>query len=181
MVTLPDLLGPGLNVLSIGLNPSIPSVQYGFYFANPRNRFWRALNASDLVVHSLTPGVAAQAWLFAELGIGFTDVVKRPTPGAATLRAADFRADAPALREKVVRYAPVIAWFHGKVAYQHYARHTGDKLGAIEWGLQPRLIGRSKIFVTPNPSPANAVFSLETLVTWYNELYQLMRTGVVSC
>ena len=35
MKTLPDLLCPGLLILSIGLNPSPRSVQTGVYFAPP--------------------------------------------------------------------------------------------------------------------------------------------------
>jgi G:T/U-mismatch repair DNA glycosylase len=40
---LSDYLIPGLEIVSIGLNPSLSPVRVGFYFANPRNRFWRAL------------------------------------------------------------------------------------------------------------------------------------------
>ena len=57
--TLPDLLREGLVLVSVGLNPSPPSVAAGYYFANPRNRFWRALAASRLVPFELTPGIAA--------------------------------------------------------------------------------------------------------------------------
>ena len=49
MDTLKDYLDYNLEILSIGLNPSTVSVERGYYFANPRNRFWRALNASGLV------------------------------------------------------------------------------------------------------------------------------------
>ena len=52
MKTLPDYLRPGLDIVSIGINPSLPSVREGYYFANPRNRFWRALNASGLLFGS---------------------------------------------------------------------------------------------------------------------------------
>lgn len=112
--TLPDYLRPGLDILSIGLNPSLPSVRAGFYFANPRNRFWRALNASDLVSETLKPGITANETLFHKFGIGFTDVVKRPTAGGNELRAADYREWAPLLKDKIERNAPGIAWFHGK-------------------------------------------------------------------
>ncbi|MGB5441910.1 MAG: mismatch-specific DNA-glycosylase, partial [Gammaproteobacteria bacterium] len=98
--TLPDYLRPGLNIVSIGLNPSLPSVREGFYFANPRNRFWRALNASGLVTATLEPGVAATDVLFHQFGIGFTDVVKRPTASGNELRAADYRKWAPLLKQK---------------------------------------------------------------------------------
>ena len=170
METLPDYLRDDLVILSIGLNPSLPSVALGFYFANPRNRFWKALNRSALVAVDLTPGEAAQESLFHEHGIGFTDVVKRPSAGMSALRAADYREGAPALREKLLRYQPLIAWFHGKEAYRNYLKHTGLSVKSLVWGEQSQLIGCSHVFVTPNPSPANAAFSLPMLVAWYEKL-----------
>lgn len=168
--TLPDYLRPGLAIVSIGLNPSLPSVRAGFYFANPRNRFWRALDGSGLVPESLVPGVEAMARLFEEYAIGFTDVVKRPTAGGRELRAADFRAGAPVLRAKLEDSGPRIAWFHGKQAYTSYLRYTGGPRGPVAWGEQEIRIGVSRVFVTPNPSPANAVFSVQDLVGHYRRL-----------
>ena len=57
MKTLPDYIRGDLRILSIGLNPSLPSVREGFYFANPRNRFWRALQCSGLLSDELETGV----------------------------------------------------------------------------------------------------------------------------
>jgi TDG/mug DNA glycosylase family protein len=170
METLPDYLAPGLRLLSIGLNPSLPSVAAGFYFANPRNRFWPALNASRLLPASLSPGPAAVQALFEEQRIGFTDLVKRPTRGGAALRQADFRPGAERLLRLLENLQPDIAWFHGKVAYKQFVRHAGVAHDSDEWGLQTLRIGAARCFVTPNPSPANAVFSLQDLVDWYNRL-----------
>ena len=47
--TLKDYLQEGLDIVFVGLNPSVYSVEVGHYFANPRNRFWAALNKSGLV------------------------------------------------------------------------------------------------------------------------------------
>lgn len=168
--TLPDYLRPGLDIVSIGLNPSLPSVREGFYFANPRNRFWRALNASGLVPVELTPGADAMEVLVSRYGIGFTDVVKRPTAGGGELRAADYREWAPVLRQRLLDYAPAIAWFHGKQAFANYLRYAEAVKPAVEWGEQAYRIGSCRVFVTPNPSPANAVFSLDDLVYWYRQL-----------
>ena len=44
-------------------------------------------------------------------------------------------------------------------------------------GLQTHVIGGSRVFVAPNPSPANAAFSLDTLVCWYRKLKEL-RDGL---
>ena len=71
MKTLPDFLACHLKMVSIGLNPSPVSVKSGFYFANPRNRFWPALNASRLVDEHLEPGTAAMELLFSKYRIGF--------------------------------------------------------------------------------------------------------------
>ncbi len=122
MKTLPDYIRSDLRILSIGLNPSLPSVREGFYFANPRNRFWRALQGSGLLAEELEPGVGAMDVLLDRYGIGFTDVVKRPTAGGKDLVAADFRQWAPRLEEKLLRYQPAVAWFHGKVAYNNYLK-----------------------------------------------------------
>jgi len=168
--TLPDYLCAGLRLVCIGLNPSLPSVREGFYFANPRNRFWRALQASGLLNTTLEPGVDAMQILLRQYGIGFTDVVKRPTAGAKDLRAADYREWAPQLGQKLQHYQPGIAWFHGKLAYANYLRYSEGVRQDIDWGRQPRKIGRTQVFVTPNPSPANAAYSLDDLGAWYREL-----------
>ena len=76
LITLPDHLEAALDIVFVGLNPSLYSVEVGHYFANPRNRFWPAMNRSGLVDRELSP--QDDASLLAD-GIGFTDVVKRAT------------------------------------------------------------------------------------------------------
>jgi len=156
-------------VLSIGLNPSLGSVAAGFYFANPRNRFWPALLASELVPSDLMPGPDTIRALFEEHGIGFTDVVKRPSAGGASLRAVDFKRYAPSLRDKLLEHRPRVAWFHGKQAYHGYLRYAEGREPRRDWGEQPSL-GACRVFVTPNPSPANAAYSLADLTEWYRQL-----------
>ncbi|MEJ2061585.1 MAG: mismatch-specific DNA-glycosylase [Gammaproteobacteria bacterium] len=173
METLPDYLEAGLCIVSVGLNPSVNSVRAGFYFATPQNRFWRALNASGLVDEPLTPGVDAMQTLFERYRIGFTDVVKRPSRSGSVLRAADYREWAPRLRDKLLACRPRIVWFHGKQAYGHYLRYAQNARSEGEWGLQPETVGEAAVFVTPNPSPANAAFSLEVITGYYNELATL--------
>ena len=176
MQTLPDYLADGLDTVSIGLNPSLPSVAKGFYFANPRNRFWRALNASNLLTQKIEPGKKAMRHLFQNERIGYTDLVKRPTSNASQLRAADYRSGAPQLASKLKRYRPRIAWFHGKVACGQFLRYTDrERVADLRWGRQSFTLEEIIIFVTPNPSPANAAFSLKDIVASYNELAELRR------
>ena len=178
METLPDYLRPDLDIVLIGLNPSSRSVEAGHYFANPRNRFWKAVSAANIVGRPVGP--EDDASLMAH-GIGFTDVVKRPTRQASGLTAADYRRDAPMLREKLLRHAPRIACFHGLTAYRAYLRHgEGIKTAEnLELGRQDLEIGASRVFVLPNPSPANARYSLDELASWYRELNR-WRTELTS-
>ena len=171
MKTLPDAVRGGLRALAVGINPSLPSVRAGFYFANPRNRFWPALNASRLVDAPLPPGPHAVEVLVERYGIGFTDVVKRPTAGSAELRAREYREGAARLEVLVLRHAPAVVWFQGAQAWRAFARHAGwDVAGRVQWGPRREAIGRARVFVTPNPSPANASYGLPALVQWFDAL-----------
>ncbi|MCH9674831.1 MAG: mismatch-specific DNA-glycosylase [Gammaproteobacteria bacterium] len=166
-------------IISIGLNPGWHSVTAGIYFANPRNRFWTACERADLfqgwnVGHAgLEPRVFQT--LVAARVMGFTDVVKRPTRGANDLRAGDFRRWVPVLERKLTTLGAAIVWFHGRVAWRQFVRfssmlETSSLRGAEVWGEQAVRIGASRVYVTPNPSSANAAFSLDALVGHYRGL-----------
>ena len=171
--TLHDHLKSDLDIVLVGLNPSLYSVEVGHYFATPRNRFWRAINRSGLLTEPLD---ANTDYKMLEQSIGMTDIVKRPTRGASDLRAADYREWAPVLKAKLECFEPLIVCFHGAVAYRSYLRYAeGISASSLELGLQPHTIGRSRVFMVPNPSPANAAYSLDTLVGWYEALRDLRR------
>ena len=170
MKTLPDYLAPGLDIVFVGLNPGLYSARVGHYFAAPRNRFWAAVNRSGLLARPLEASSDHEAL---EQGFGFTDVVKRPSSGASELRAADYRRWAPVLKGKLEHFQPLIVCFHGVTAYHNYLRYADGVDERPPLGPQPRVIGRSRVFAVPNPSPANAAYSLETLVGWYRRLKDL--------
>ncbi len=138
METLPDYLDHDLDLVVIGQNPSPASIARQCYYGNPRNRFWPAMRGAGLVPDDFTPDADGFRWLLERERIGFTDVVKKPTPGAGDLRAADFREWAPVLDGHLRHYRPRIAWFNGKGVYQSYLRYGhGVKPDAIELGEQP--------------------------------------------
>ena len=170
MKTLPDYLERGLDIVFVGLNPGLYSAQVGHYFASPRNRFWPAIARSGLLRHPLD---ATTDYKILQQHMGFIDVVKRPSRGASNLRVADFRRWAPELKGKLERYQLRIACFHGVGAYGKYLRYAEGVHTRPKLGLQDRTIGRIRVFLVPNPSSANAVYSLETLVSWYRRLKDL--------
>jgi double-stranded uracil-DNA glycosylase len=176
---LPDYLGPELDIVSIGINPSLFSVERGFYFARPGNRFWPALAASGLVAETIVPSRATVERLFAAYRIGFTDLVKRATARAEDLAPDEYRRGARALSAKLTRFQPRIAWFHGVSAYRLFLDHAGTARLKIVPGVQPELIGATRVFVTPNPSGANPAANPKMLVPTYREL-ALLRDSLTA-
>ena len=174
--TLPDYLGPGLDLVFVGINPGTYSVARGHYFARSTSRFWPAFSRSRLsgvVRRTLgvdTLGPQHDATLLA-YGIGFTDVVKRPTASASGLAPRDWTTWAPVLARRLRRYRPRVACFHGLTAYRPFAAIAlprADEPPAL--GAQDVRLGSTRIFVVPNPSPANAHFTVADQTAWYDRL-----------
>lgn len=167
--TLPDYLRPGLDIVFVGINPGLTSAKAGHYFFNPRNRFWAAFNAAGLAPEPLGPETDSRALHY---GIGFTDVVKRPTRQMSELRAADYRDGASMLRKKLLACGPLVVCFNGLTGFKHYARYTGGSADAAI-GLQADRIGTSRLYVLPSTSPANAAVGLDRIVETMREVKAL--------
>jgi double-stranded uracil-DNA glycosylase len=171
--SLPDRLAPDLDIVSIGINPSVYTAIHGFNFARPGNRFWPTFNAAGIVPETLTPGKPAVMKLLRVYRIGFTDIVKRATDRADELTDDDYRKGAIALKRKLERYRPKIAWFQGTSAYQKYLEFAEATKRKVAPGRQPGRIGATAVFVTPNPSGANPAANPKLLLPWYLELARL--------
>jgi TDG/mug DNA glycosylase family protein len=171
---LPDLIRTGLEIVFVGINPGLESSRQQRYFAHPRNRFWDAANMGGVFAPTLS---AETGHLAIGQGIGFTDIVKRPTPGLSDLKIADFRLGAPILLRKLQEASPLIACFNGITPFQHFLRFALDHREKLKVapGLQDSTVGRTRLFVVPSPSPANASYSLDDLAGWYGELARLRR------
>ena len=171
MLTLPDHLKAGLDLVFVGINPGLRSAQAGHYFATSRNRFWPAFNAARMTPETLGPETDARAL---EHGIGFTDVVKRATRRMSELRTPDFKEGAALLREKLLRCQPKVVCFNGLTGYRSFLRHTEGGLATARLGRQSQPIGRSTVFVLPSTSPANAAVPLQEITAAMLELKALI-------
>jgi len=177
--TLPDLLRDGLDVVFVGINPSIFSARNGHYFARPSNRFWRAFSASRLSrgareamgVAVLTP---ERDRALLDHGFGFTDIVKRPTTRAAEVAPAEFAAGIAALAGKLEKHRPLIACFQGVTGYRPVHRAIAGDTAETGLGLQKTRIAATRLFVAPSPSGANAHFSRAEQIQWYDRLAALL-------
>jgi double-stranded uracil-DNA glycosylase len=114
-------------------------------------------------------------------GIGFTDVVKRPSANAADLARRDFAAGAPQLGVRLRRYRPRVACFHGLTAYRPFVRFALRRADLVpRLGPQTETIGSTRLYVVPNPSPANAHFTVADQAGWYDRLsdfIEAVRSG----
>ena len=162
--TLPDLLAPGLEILFVGINPSLKSARVGHYYAGPGNLFWRCLHESGLTPVRLRPDEDRRVL---EWGIGITDCVKRPTRNASEVRAGEFREEKADLLARVERCGPRILCFNGLMGY----RATFDPGARL--GRQERTLGGAEVFVVPSTSAANASFTREERVEWFVRLREL--------
>jgi len=173
--SLPDLLRPALDVVFVGINPSLFSVAQGHYFARRTNRFWPAFSASDLSAGARAAlGVARlepmhDKELLAH-GFGFTDAVKRASARATEIAPSEFAEAVADLVAKLERFAPRIACFHGIMAYRQVHRLLTGTRDDPAMGLQPIEIGTTRLFLAPNPSPANAHFTAADQKFWYDRL-----------
>jgi TDG/mug DNA glycosylase family protein len=150
--TLPDIVGPGMRLLMVGLNPSVYSADVGVGFARPGNRFWPAALGAALVTRDRDPSHALRVH-----GVGMTDLVKRATANAASLRPEEYVTGMQRV-ERLVRWLePAAVCFVGLTGWRD-AVERGAKAG-----VQPQQIGGRPVYVMPSTSGANAHARLESL------------------
>ena len=165
-MSLPDLIGPGLRLLFVGFNPSIRAAQLGHPYAGRNNRFWDLLADAGLTPRRYQPEESAS---LLDLGIGITDLVKRPTRSAAEVSLAEYRTGSIRLRELVHEHRPRVVCYNGKGVYLRAAGVT-----QAPWGQQPAsLFAGTADFVAPSPSGLARIPFAEK-ARWYRELRTLV-------
>jgi mismatch-specific thymine-DNA glycosylase len=95
---LPDYLREGLDIVFIGINPSLAAAYSGKYYDGPGNHFWQALYLSGFTDRPYNP---EDDHKLMDLNIGFTNVVARTTRGLADLAKSEIKEGAEILREKL--------------------------------------------------------------------------------
>jgi double-stranded uracil-DNA glycosylase len=172
---LPDLLREGLDVVFVGINPSIYSAAQGHYFARRINRFWPAFSASRLSAQARAAlGVERlepiHDQLLQEHGFGFTDLVQRASARATDLTRHEPHEGVAILKRKVERYRPRFLCLHGVTVGRPIQRALAPEAPDPQLGLLPFSIGATRLFMVPNPSPANAHFTPADQRRWYDAL-----------
>lgn len=170
--TVADVIAPGLRVLFCGINPGLYTGATGHHFARPGNRFWPALYTSGFTGRLLAPHEKRE--LLAD-GYGITNVVERATATAAELSAAEIVEGGRRLAARVRRYRPQFLAVLGVGAYRTAFDRPKAKLGP-----QPETIGKTVIWVLPNPSGLNAHYQPKDLTRLFSELRLAVEESAAS-
>jgi TDG/mug DNA glycosylase family protein len=165
--TVPDVIAPRLEVVFCGINPGLYSAAVGHHFARPGNRFWKALEASGFTPRLFQPSEERQ---LLRLGLGITNLVTRSTAGAADLSAEELRQGADELRGRLQRSEPRFVAFLGMSAYR---TAFGRPRAAL--GEQSERLARSRVWLLPNPSGAQARYQLPELIAEFSRLREAVR------
>jgi double-stranded uracil-DNA glycosylase len=160
--TLQDVIARNLSVLFCGINPGLYSAAVGHNFARPGNRFWPALFGSGFTDRLLAPHEERELLQF---GYGITNIVRRATATAHELKKEELREGAKELVEKIRFYKPLYLAVVGLTAYRVAFGAPKAKIG-----LQNEAIGKTFVWVLPNPSGLNAHHQLPDLVRCFTEL-----------
>ncbi len=165
--TVPDLVGPGLRLLFVGINPGLWTAATQTHFAHPGNRFYPALLRAGIVDRVIDRGSGMtdedRRYLVGR-GIGITNLVARATPRAAELSAAELRDGAEQLERFVAEHRPAVVAVAGVTAYRQAFERPRATAGA-----QAESLGGAVLWVVPNPSGLNAHETIDTLAAAYRE------------
>jgi TDG/mug DNA glycosylase family protein len=160
--TVPDLIAPDLKVLFTGINPGLYSAAVGHHFARPGNRFWPSLHAAGFTPRRVSPFDERE---LLDWGLGITNFVDRATSAADELTDEELADGAKRLERKVREYKPKVLAVLGVGAYR-----TGFGRAKAKLGLQPEMIGDTRVWVLPNPSGLNAHYQGQDLARLFQEL-----------
>jgi len=162
---VPDLLGPDVRLLFVGINPGLWTAATQTHFAHPVNRFYPALYRAGILVEPVDAAAgmtdADRAAVVAR-GIGITNLVRRATARADELTAEELRDGATALVETVRRVRPRVVAVAGITAY----RSAFGVRRALP-GRQPEPLAGAELWVVPNPSGLNAHETVDSLAEAY--------------
>ncbi|MGZ6754012.1 MAG: mismatch-specific DNA-glycosylase [Nocardioides sp.] len=162
---VPDLLGPDLRLLFVGINPGLWTAATQTHFAHPVNRFYPALLAAGILERPVDPSAgmtdADRAHLTGR-GVGITNLVRRATARADELGREELREGGRALERLVAERRPRVVAVAGITAYR-----TAFGLPRAVAGRQPEPIAGAELWVVPNPSGLNAHETVASLAEAY--------------
>jgi TDG/mug DNA glycosylase family protein len=164
---VPDLLGPDVRLLFVGINPGLWTAATQTHFAHPVNRFYPALLKAGIIDRPINQSTGMDdddRDYLRSRGIGITNLVRRATARADELDAEELREGGEALVRLVAERRPKVVAVAGITAYRSA---FGQKKAVL--GRQPEDVAGAQLWVVPNPSGLNAHATIDTLAVAYAE------------
>lgn len=167
-VRLPDLLGPEVRLLFVGINPGLWTAAVQAHFAKRGNRFYPALHLAGITDRLIDASAGYRQEDLEHLkqrGIGITNVVPVASARADELTPDQLVAGGKALVRRIHRVRPTVVAVLGVTAYRAaFARPKATT------GRQEEDLGGVQLWVAPNPSGLNAHAQLADLAAAYREI-----------
>jgi double-stranded uracil-DNA glycosylase len=166
-----DLVGPGLRLLFVGINPGLWTAAVKTHFAHPTNRFYPALataGITDYEADRVTGMTDADREHLLARGVGITNLVRRATARASELSRNELLEGGERLQRFVAEHRPAVVAIAGVTAYREAFGERGAALGRQPDTLDSaaRWSGAA-LWVVPNPSGLNAHETITTLAAAY--------------
>jgi len=162
---LKDLLTSDLKIVFCGTAAGKISATLGEYYANAGNIFWSVLFEVGLTPKKLSPSEYKDLLSF---GIGLTDVIKDQSGCDTSIDFKQFKMDG--FVNKITRFSPDVLAFNGKGAANIFFG-----VRSIQLGLQPKKVGKTKLFVAPSTSGAAKKYWNVDL--WYELANLVLKTA----
>lgn len=163
--TVPDLIGPGLRLLFVGINPGLWTAATDTHFAHPGNRFYPALLKAGVIGRAIDQAAGMtddDRQYLVERGIGITNLVMRATAKASELTGGELQEGRERLERFVEQHRPAVVAVAGITAYRTaFGRRDSGQ------GRQDERLGDAELWVVPNPSGLNAHETIDSLAAAY--------------
>jgi TDG/mug DNA glycosylase family protein len=165
--TVPDLIGPELRLLFVGINPGLWTAATQTHFCHPSNRFYPALRRAGMIDFEIDTGTGmteAQRSRFTDRGMGISNLVRRATVRASELRSGELVEGGHRLTALVDELSPDVVAVAGVTAYRTAFADPSAKVGPLSHG------GGPEWWILPNPSGLNAHVTIEGLADWFRQV-----------
>ena len=157
---LKDILAEDLAIVFCGTAKGKASMQKGFYYAGPGNKFYPILYKTGLTPVKLAP---SDCYEINQYGIGLTDLVQHTFGNDDALTSADF--DVELFLQKMEQYRPKFIAFNGKKSASYALGYHG-KTDQLHYGLQEITIAKAMVYILPSTSGSASRFWDDD--AWFN-------------
>ncbi len=180
--SVPDLVGPGLRLLFVGINPGLWTAAVQTHFAHPVNRFYPALYSGGVITAPIDPrtGMTPEdRAAFVSRGLGITNLARRATARADELSREELREGARALIDFVIEHRPAVVAMAGITAFRSGFDRPRAAVGR-QVDLPAGWPDQVQLWVVPNPSGLNAHESVASLAAAYAEVARAAGISIAT-